>query len=252
MLHIDAIHYYPHPATRTNEAFCGLRIYNTETGAVVILSELADNPGISVTNAIEQLATEIAKRYALNPKTTTWIEHYGPFSYYPQDGDDPNYETFDKITFAWRDNIASAPQWKRLSQEQVQALLPDDDININAATPPNEITEQQWGIFVVFHSNNGDITARFFDSYNANEIKTITAQFTNGVPPEWQFDILNPAVLESARTMPIIAGKQGSYVLAPANTIDFTAYGGIAKAQEEATLWNKRQWGTQQQNHSTK
>ena len=245
MLRIDTIHHYPHPATRTSEAFCRLRIYDTKAGAVVVLSELADNPGISVTNTAEELATGIAQRYALDPQTTTWIEHYGPFSYHAKDGDggDPDYETFDKITFTWRGNLASGPQWKRLSPEQIKALLPDDDIG--AATPPNEVTEQRRGIFITFLQPDGKkTTARFAESYGDDEIKTIAAQFSNGIPLEWHFNVLTPAMLDCAKTMPIIAGKEGNYTLAPASTVDFTPFGGIAKAQEEAAFWNRHQLGT--------
>jgi hypothetical protein len=100
MLRIDTTHhYYQYPIGKSGESFCRLRIYDTEAGAVVVLSELADNPGKSVTNAAAELATEIAQRYALDPQTTTWLEHYGAFSY--RDTGETGNETFDRITFTW-------------------------------------------------------------------------------------------------------------------------------------------------------
>ena len=75
MLRLNKPHHYTHPTTRAR-AHCGLHIYDTDAGPVVILTEVADNPGISVTNTAEELATQIAAMYLLDPTTTTWIEHY--------------------------------------------------------------------------------------------------------------------------------------------------------------------------------
>ena len=133
MLRIDTIHHYRHPSTLVANAHCRLRIYDNDDGAVVILSELADNAGISVTDTAGDLATEIAALYHLTPATTTWIEHYGPFSY----SDGRRDETFDEITFSWHavDGIfpkagniliARRPDWHRLTVTELLAILPGD------------------------------------------------------------------------------------------------------------------------------
>ncbi len=55
---------------------CGLRIYLRERQApVVVLTELRENPGTSVTNAAEFLARQVAQAYDL-PSDTVWVEHY--------------------------------------------------------------------------------------------------------------------------------------------------------------------------------
>ena len=123
MLRIDTIHHYQHPTTHVDGAHCRLRIYDNDAGAVVILSELADNTGISVTNAAEELATEIARLHRLTPDTTTWIEHYDRNSY--RHADDMQ-ETFDDITFTWRNGAAHAPQWTRLTATELLAILGTD------------------------------------------------------------------------------------------------------------------------------
>lgn len=133
MLRIDTIHHYQHPTTHRDGAHCRLRIYDNDAGAVVILSELADNTGISVTNTAEELATEIARLYHLTPATTTWIEHYGPFSY----SDGRRDETFDEITFTWHNGIASRPDWHRLTVTELLAILPGDiEVEYRLAAPP--------------------------------------------------------------------------------------------------------------------
>jgi hypothetical protein len=53
--------------------------------------------------------------------TTIWIEHYGAFSYKGGDCD----ETFDRITFTWRNRTASNAEWKRLTADELHELLPD-------------------------------------------------------------------------------------------------------------------------------
>lgn len=123
MTRIDTIHRYRHPTTG-KPAHCRLRIYDTEAGAVVILSELADNHGISVTNASDALATEIANIYRLNRTTTRWVEHYDRTSY--QHGKDMT-ETFDEITYTWSlYGVASDPQWRRIVGEELEITIGEE------------------------------------------------------------------------------------------------------------------------------
>lgn len=44
--------------------------------SVVVVTELDDNPGTSVTNAAEHLATVVCDLYTLDPERLRWIEHY--------------------------------------------------------------------------------------------------------------------------------------------------------------------------------
>jgi hypothetical protein len=70
-----------HDRPRGRPATCWLRIYAGEGIHTVILGEHRHNPGISVTNAMETLATTVATTYDLDPATTVWFEHYPPASY---------------------------------------------------------------------------------------------------------------------------------------------------------------------------
>ena len=55
--------------------FCYLRVNCREN--LVFCSELHDNPGTSITNAAELLATQVTVQFAIHPDALTWIEHYG-------------------------------------------------------------------------------------------------------------------------------------------------------------------------------
>ena len=57
---------------------CHVRVYDQGAGDVVLLlTDLGDeNPGASVTNAVEIIATAAARRYRLDPARLTVLEHY--------------------------------------------------------------------------------------------------------------------------------------------------------------------------------
>src|ERR1700683_2515523 len=60
------------------QSHCGLEIIRTQCGkTVVIATELADNPGKSVTNVCEYLASWVCVEFEIDPSSLVWIEHYG-------------------------------------------------------------------------------------------------------------------------------------------------------------------------------
>ncbi len=83
---------------------------------MVILTELPDNQGPSVTNTYEQVAQMVVRDFEINPAKVTWVEHY------PQQ---PGHkETFDFVEFTiagWK--ITSEPTWRSGSKEKVLAIL---------------------------------------------------------------------------------------------------------------------------------
>ena len=80
-----------------------------------IIRERDDNPGRSVTNASEDIATELLRCHRLMPANCRFIEHYPgrPLS---------GMETWDEVRYTWfnRDGrwLASAPVWKRVDPPQ--------------------------------------------------------------------------------------------------------------------------------------
>lgn len=71
---------------------CRLRIYYLAFNqAVVIITELEDNPGKSITDTAQQLIHLVCYRFGLAPYKVMWIEHYPA-------GDLKKSETYDLIT----------------------------------------------------------------------------------------------------------------------------------------------------------
>jgi hypothetical protein len=109
------------------DSCCLLRIYTDGNFYVVIFTELANNPGTSVTNMIETLATNVLRQFLGLDKWSCvrWFEHY------PERGDRHHsiQETFDEVTFAWfgtstkRDPHYESAQWKRSSRSTVDVLV---------------------------------------------------------------------------------------------------------------------------------
>jgi len=84
-------------------------------GATVVLSERKDNPGRSVTNAVEEIAAlvrhAILKPLGVNPDKVRWVEHYAANAARP--------ETWDEVTFARYDQereMYYTPAWRHIAR----------------------------------------------------------------------------------------------------------------------------------------
>ena len=101
------------------ESCCGLEIIEKENGMVyVIMTELGDNPGTSVTNAVENIATKVYNEYLhhVSIENIFWIEHYNKASYRcPENGK----ETFDHVTLKWSFDLKRfiSPDWRPCSKK---------------------------------------------------------------------------------------------------------------------------------------
>ena len=73
---------------------CRMRAFHTPIGLVVLLDELADNHGPSVTNAAAEVIQAAAKVLGVSTEDTIFIEPYGDFSYNGGRGGD---ETFCRM-----------------------------------------------------------------------------------------------------------------------------------------------------------
>lgn len=77
---------------------CGVRTVSVDaTKKIVILTELADNPGKSVTNSWPFIASAIYYQLFpdFDPKGIIWVEHYGQQSYRQPRGDGDRYDIVD-------------------------------------------------------------------------------------------------------------------------------------------------------------
>jgi hypothetical protein len=76
----------------------------------VTLTELPDNPGTSVTNCVEEIATQVYHTFLKGTpiENIRWIEHYPPRGEWE--------ETFDEVAFDWDGETFSNPRWRRLQE----------------------------------------------------------------------------------------------------------------------------------------
>src|SRR5262249_37741461 len=90
------------------ESVCSLRIYSDGLceRAVVVLTELDSNPGTSVTNVSEALASRVWYTLLRPYARVIWVEHY-PGKRVPEGARPSLYsEHFDAVTYTvgnWRD-----------------------------------------------------------------------------------------------------------------------------------------------------
>ena len=140
---LELTHDYIHPTPHGGR--CRVRIFEDTTELPVIVgAELTDNPGMSITNAAEQIAAEVLENHphVFDPfalasiaglsydKPFVWIEHYEDGARgTPRDG-----ATFDLVEFShyeprgvlkagqWAKEIGS-PSWRPLNRGSVEALI---------------------------------------------------------------------------------------------------------------------------------
>ena len=144
--------------------FCRVRIFSVEDKIIVILTELDNNDGQSVTNCIEYIVRALyQKGFVLDP-SAMFIEHYERYknnSYTPFD--------FDIVTF--EDNI-TFPKWKRITLQKVIDIIGKDyidDLTINSLEnkvifeKTQELIYQHQNYFNTKYHKDPDYTRRFLD-----------------------------------------------------------------------------------------
>lgn len=119
---------YPSPGTQ-RRSICDIVIHrDKDGGATVLVCERPDNPGASVTNAAETIATRVATVYLadVRPELIRFVEHY------PREGRIP--ETFDRVRFTIMNEESSRgaapiafenPAWERITDSEECAALKD-------------------------------------------------------------------------------------------------------------------------------
>ncbi len=125
---LAADHVYPTP----RGGRCRIRIYipdEERDAPVVVCTELPNNPGMSITNAAEQIAAEVISGHRL-PTPLVWIEHYDDGAR----GTPQDRATFDLVLFSgyevsevlrageWRKEVG-APTWKAPDRQSVETLV---------------------------------------------------------------------------------------------------------------------------------
>jgi hypothetical protein len=130
-MHLASDYIHPYKDAAGRPARCRVRIYlpdDLHDAPVVICSELPNDPGGSITNAVEVIAARVIRANEL-PTPLVWTEHW------PKDTTEGGAETFDLVTFSNYEVTESAPYlgetrawigdatWKRLNRATVEALV---------------------------------------------------------------------------------------------------------------------------------
>jgi len=93
--------------------------------SLLIITELADNPGASVTNACEFIIKQYTEQHGLHHEDLTIIERYDHRSYEgttPEDREVPNYSIVTLKPSEWIPGKPT-PKWKYLSANEFNDLI---------------------------------------------------------------------------------------------------------------------------------
>ncbi len=101
---------------------CGLHVEQLDDGrTLVICTERPDNPGTSVTNAAEIIASRVASQLALDPAKLIWIEHYPPSKLHGE-SEDFDLVTFGSIVHDGIHTVFDDPCWRPVNSEDWQSI----------------------------------------------------------------------------------------------------------------------------------
>ena len=121
---------------------CDIEAHRRSDGRYVfVATELPDNPGTSVTNFAEHLATTMRRQYGLKPDQVIWIEHY-------PEAKGRRKEDFDLVQFLGVEcESFRTPVWTRITEQAVSDLIAGvrsvDDLSPRRV---NERTVRQTGL----------------------------------------------------------------------------------------------------------
>ncbi len=121
----DYKHAYSGYYNDEKNAICRVRYYDNNINHVIIISTEIENTGLSITNGIEKIATEIRDKHSLR-SNVIWVEHYPERRYAdrPDDKLDSMFdENFSLVTFQTIGNKFSSPKWKHLSKRDLLKLI---------------------------------------------------------------------------------------------------------------------------------
>ncbi len=109
---------FPYAGYFARPAHCRLRVYtHPDRPTVIIATEVPTNPGTSITNRVEHLATLVIRASGIDPEGCIWIEHYPA-------GPRPLPERFAIVEFGrdQRGRLAK-PHWTHVTRDHVERLI---------------------------------------------------------------------------------------------------------------------------------
>ena len=100
------------------DSCCDIEVHRRSDGKYVfVATELPDNPGTSVANFAEHIATAMRRQCGLKPAEMIWIEHY-------PEAKNRRKEDFDLVCFlAIEGDSFRTPVWTRITEQAVHELV---------------------------------------------------------------------------------------------------------------------------------
>jgi hypothetical protein len=108
--------FFAYKAQNGSDGVCLIeRIDLPDRRIVVACMAVAGNPGVSITNAVEEICFQVCERFQIPPHRLIWLEHYD------SDGDDEwNMVTFGRTP---PDSLFSDPRWTSMTGERWGQLM---------------------------------------------------------------------------------------------------------------------------------
>ena len=108
---------YNYNGFRGCDSWCDIEVQRRNDGKYVfVATEVPDNPGTSVTDFAEQLATAMRRQRGLKPEDVIWIDH-------DPEAKDRRKESFDLVRFAVLGDTFRTPVWTRITEQAVDELM---------------------------------------------------------------------------------------------------------------------------------
>lgn len=105
------------------ESFCGIK----RNGDNVILYELNDNPGTSITNAVTIIATDLVENFGIDPDSLVIIEKYPEFPSKSSSKYNASYSLAllkrDEHYFNGRTVLFACPEYKALTESEALMIF---------------------------------------------------------------------------------------------------------------------------------
>lgn len=87
--------------------FCYIAIHKKGDTVTVIVTEIPDNPGVSICDAFEDLFVQVCKFFNLDPNKVNWVEHWP--AWIEENGYNRPDDNWYEVEFEWLGNCAVNP-----------------------------------------------------------------------------------------------------------------------------------------------
>jgi len=102
---------------KDNESICGVQICPVGNWTVIIVTELDENKGLSITNGIDILIPKVLKMFELEKGEVVWIEHFKADPRYPG-----IFAEVDMWSYVKLNSKFQHPSWQALTEDQVEEI----------------------------------------------------------------------------------------------------------------------------------